>query len=187
MTDLLLVFLGAAFLENLLLWKFLDGARASAGAAGKWQLVPASLLMLAGTLRVLPASFLPFPPQALAYLHSLAFVSTAMAVATRPDAAAMLQPGLRWLRRYLPLLVANVAVLVFVLLDDQRTGSLRGAVGFCLGASLAFFLLMLLVWPLHERIEGSAVPPAWRGIPIMALTACMMALALSAYRGVLPW
>lgn len=185
MTDLLLVFLGAAFLENLLLWKFLDGAGASAGSAGKWQMVPASLLLLTAMLHLLPTGFLTIPPQALAYLQSLAFVSTAMAVVAA-DAARM-QPRLQWLRRYLPLLVANLAVLVFVLLDRQRAGGLSDVGGFCLGASLAFLLVMLLAGPLLERVEGATAPRAWQGMPIMTLTACLLALALSGYRGALPW
>lgn len=190
MTDLFLVFLGAAYLENLLLWRFFDiGGRTATGIAGKLLAVSASLLMLALILRIFPLDLLSVPPRATAYLHALAFVTTAMAIAPRADAPALASDPTRLslLRRYLPLLVANLAVLAFVALDGRRVHDLREALGFCLVASLALCLAMLLASPLRQRVEGAAVPRRWRGLPILALTACLAALALAGYRGVLPW
>lgn len=190
MTDLLLVFLGVAYLENLLLWVFLDGGlRAASGIAGKWLRVAGSLLMLALLLHLFPTTVLAIPPQGVAYLHALAFVATAMAIAPGAEAPALVWdlPRLRLLRMGLPLLVANLAVMVFVLLDGQRSASLRDTLGFCLGASLAFSLAMLFVPPLRERIEGASVPRSWQGLPILTLTAGLVALALTGYRDGLPW
>jgi electron transport complex protein RnfA len=190
MTDLLLIFLGAAYLENLLLWRFFDGdVHGSARIHGAWLLVPAALLGLAASARLLPTTVPSIPPQAMAYLHALAFVTTAMAIVSRGEAAVLgpEQLPLQRLRKFLPLLVANAAVLAFVLLHGRPAGDLRDAAAFCLGASLAFCLIMLFVTPLRLRIEGSAVPRRWRGLPIIALTACLVALALSGYRGALPW
>jgi len=190
MSDLLLIFLGAAYIENLLLWRFFDGGiRDSAGMHAAWLLVPASLLGLAAVLRIFPLASPPIPPQAIAYLHSLAFVTTAMAIASR-DEAALLGPvslRLRRLRNYLPLMVANAAVLAFALLRGRQAGDLLDAVGFCLGASLAFYLTMLLASPLLERVQGAAVLRGWHRLPIITLTACVIALALSGYRGALSW
>jgi len=190
MSDLLLIFLGAAYLENLLLWRFFDGgARGSARTHVAWLVVPAALLGLAASLRIFPTAVPPMPPQAMAYLHALAFVTTAMAIMSRGEPAALgpEQLRLQWLRKFLPLLVANAAVLAFVLLHGQQAGDLRDAAGFCLGASLAFYLTMLLASPLLERVQGAAVLRGWHRLPIITLTACVIALALSGYRGALSW
>jgi len=185
MADLLLVFLGAALLEHALLWRFLDGG--AHAAVGRWLPVPISLLILAAMLRLFSTSIPAIPAPAMAYLHSLALVTTAMAVAARPGASALAQDRrLNWLRTWLPLLAANLAVLVFVLLDG-RHGNLRAGAGFCLGASLAFYLTMLFVTSLRERVERAAVSRRWQGLPTLALTACLVALALSGYRGLMPW
>ena len=123
------------------------------------------------------------------YLQALAFVLTAMAVspAVIGESFRQAMPRLSKLRRYLPLLVANVAVLVFVLLDDRPDRGLREAAVFCLGASLAFHPATILLSALRERIEESNVPQPFRGMPIIVLTACLVALAMMGCFGALPW
>lgn len=188
MTGLLLVFLGAAYLENLLLSIFFDGGeRAASGIAGKWLIVAGSLLILVLMLHSYPTTIPSVPPQATAYLQSLAFVMVAMAVARSANAPALGPGPLRILRQVLPLLVANLAVLVFVLLDGHQAPSMRDALGLCIGASIPFHLTTLFASPMIERIGGAAVPRNWKGLPIVALTACLAALALTGYRGALPW
>lgn len=191
MTGLLLVFLGAAYLENLLLRIFFDGGgvRAASGISGKWLIVAGSLLILALVMHGFPTAVPAIPPQAAVYLQSLAFVATAMAAAPLAD-GPIPGPGvprLQSLRQAMPLLVANFAVLTFVLLDGRQSPSLREALGLSLGASLPFLLITLFAPPMLERIEGAAVPPIWKGLPIVALTACLVALALTGYRGALSW
>ena len=87
-------------------------------------------------------------------------MTTAMAVAARPGASALAQDRrLNWLRTFLPLLAANLAVLAFVLLDG-RHGNLRAGAGLCLGASSAPIRSRLR----SQRAVGSAVLRcrAWR-------------------------
>lgn len=188
MTGLLLVFLGAAYLENLLLWIFFDeGARVANGSAGKWLIVTGSLLTLVLMLQSFPTTILAVPPQATAYLQSLAFVMVAMAVARSANAPALGPRPLQSLRQALPLLVANFAVLLFVLLDGKQATGMRDALGLCIGASIPFHLITLFASPMIERIEDAAVPRNWKGLPIVALTACLAALALTGYHGALPW
>jgi len=122
------------------------------------------------------------------YLSMLAFTTTVIALApsTMLD-ALVVRPRLRWLRDHLPLLVANLAVIAFVLLDPRGAHRLLDAIGFCVGASLVFQIATIFYSPMRDRIEVADVPRRWRGAPVVVLTAGLMALALSAYAASLPW
>ena len=188
MTDLLLIFLGAAYLDNLVLMKFFD---VTMGTSKK---VVAGIFVVAGLLLVLAAALNGFPqawrlpPQATAYLHALAFMTTVMTVAQGFGAGARhSQPRLRRLRNHLPLLVANLAVLAFALLDERQAHGLLETAGFCLAASLTFYVALVLFSSLRERLEVADIPQTWRGTPIALLTAGLMSLALMGYVGSLPW
>jgi electron transport complex protein RnfA len=189
MTELLLIFLGAAYLDNLALIAFFDRPARAPAQGGRALVVVAGLLIaLLAALHALAPESLRMPPRGLLYLSMLAFTTTVIALAPgAPLGAFVVDSRLRWLRNYLPLLVANLAVIAFVLLDPRAAHRLLDAIGFCVGASLVFQIATIFYSPMHDRIEVADVPRRWRGAPIALLTAGLMALALSAYAASLPW
>jgi electron transport complex protein RnfA len=184
MTELLLIFFGAAYVNDLALAGLIDRPRKIA-APGGW-----GMLFVAGLLLVF-AVLLQVFPQALAlshraglYLDLLAFVSTVFVLSNSGQSASTLAVALRRFRTWLPLLVGNVAVLAFVALDGAGTSAMKNSIAACVGASAAAGLGMALLPPLRERIEFADLPQALRGTPITLVTAALVSLAVM---GALPW
>ena len=189
MTELLLIFLGAAYLDHLALIVFFDRPIV-APAQGRWALLVACglILGLLTAFHAITPGSVTLPPQAQVYLSMLAFTTTILSVAqSRASGASSVHPRLRWLRNHLPLLVANLAVLAFALFDSRRAHPLPDVIGFCFGASLVFHVASVLYSSMRERIEVAAVPRRWRGAPVALLAAGLMALALTGYAAALPW
>lgn len=189
MTDLFLLFVGAAYLNNLALIAWFDRA------IGAPPFRASGLLAVAGLLLV-PAVGLVFfardgwqlPPQAMTFLLALAFVTTVLGI-ERCIAIEMprVPLRLRLLRNHLPLLIANLAVLAFVFLDRSRTHGATELMFFCAGASAAYLLVQAFHSAMQPRIEAADLPKRLRGSPIAVLTATLMALASMGATGSLPW
>lgn len=177
MSDLLLIFLGAAFLENLVLARFFDHAIDPSGS------VPYGLFAIVGALLLLvfawPALPLKLPAQAESYLGALAFVTCAVAVAQCGAGGALIRSRRSdsRVRKLLPLAVANAAVIAFAVFDQRRAHPLLETATFCFGASLAFQLIAMLFPSLRDRFEPPHVPAALRGLPITMITAALVSLA----------
>ena len=192
MTDLLLIFLCAAGLEDLVLVMFIDRA-VDPASKPVHSLRVSGAILLAGlaALQLSPLSWQP-PTPASTYLQLLVFVTLSVAMGPprkthidirlrRPQQARMLA-----LRVHLPLLVANVAVLLFALLDHRRPHYLAQTLGFCAVASLALLLVRALFSSLQERLAAADLPAMVRGTPIALLTAGIMSLAAMGFARWLP-
>ena len=190
MTDLLLIFLAAASIENLaLIWLFDRPQGVSQRAAIGTALVALFLVLLAALVSFLPTVSFRVPVPAASYLRLLAFVVTAFAIAQSRGGDGPLQVDSRlWrLRAHLPLLVANLAALAFVLFDRRRPHGALETLGFCAIASSGLLLTMALYAGLRDRLEAADLPSGMRGTPIIVATAGLGALAAMGFAGALPW
>lgn len=192
MTDLLLIFLCAAGIEDLVLAMFFDcTVDPSNKPLYSLRLIGAILLAGLAALQLSPGLWQLAAP-AETYLHLLVFVTLSVAMGPLrnrqfdlrllpPQQARMLA-----LRVHLPLLVANLAVLLFALLDHRRPHQLAQTLGFCVGASLALLLVRVLFFSLQERLSATDLPSIMRGAPIALLTAGIMSLAAMGFARWLP-
>ena len=186
MIDLLLIFLGAAYLENLVLAIYFDPQHDGPEPRPYVLLGSAGLLLVIATLWQAFPQAVPAPPQARTFELALAFMSSAIAT------ALCLGDRLAWrgrsaeqrLRNLLPLLVANLAVLAFAALDHRRPHGLGETLAACLTLSLAFALATVAFSALRNRLLASDTPAAWRGTPIHLLTAVLMSLAAVGFAGI---
>lgn len=192
MSDLLLIFLCAAGVEDLVLAIFFDRTM-DPSSKPAYSLRAIGGLMLAGlaALQLWPLLWQP-PAPARTYLELLVFVtlSVAMGPLRNPhiDTRTLRLQRARMfaVRVHLPLLVANVAVLAFALLDHRRPHHLAQTLGFCAGASLALLLVRALFSSLQERLVAADLPGFMRGTPIALLTAGIMSLAAMGFARWLP-
>lgn len=189
MTDLFLLFVGAAYLNNLALIAWFDRA------AGAPRFRVNGLVAVAGLLLVTAVVLVFFArdgwhlqPQAMYFLLALAFVTTVVGI-ERCIAIEMprVPARLRLLRNHLPLLVANLAVLAFALLNRPRLHGAIEPAAFCAGASAAYLLVQTFHFAMQPRIDAADLPRLMRGTPIAGLTAALMALASMGATGALPW
>ena len=84
---------------------------------------------------------------------------------------------------YLPLITTNCAVL-FVAMDNitQKYNLIETAVN-SVAVAGGFMLMLVIFATIRERLEGSDMPKAWKGNPIAFVVAAIMAIAFSAFAG----
>ncbi|MDE6016637.1 MAG: electron transport complex protein RnfA [Acetatifactor sp.] len=86
---------------------------------------------------------------------------------------------------YLPLITTNCAVLGVALTNVQReygilTGILNG-----FGTAVGFTIAIVILAGLREKMEYNDVPKAFQGMPMVLLTAGLMAIAFCGFSGLL--
>ena len=86
---------------------------------------------------------------------------------------------------YLPLITTNCAVLGVAITNVQKEyGILTGIVnGFA--TSVGFTIAIVILAGLREKMEYNDVPKSFRGMPIVLLTAGLMAIAFCGFSGLL--
>lgn len=86
---------------------------------------------------------------------------------------------------YLPLITTNCAVLGIALTNVQKNyGILQGTVnGFATAAG--FTISIVILAGLREKMELNDVPAAFKGMPIVLITAGLMAIAFCGFSGLL--
>ena len=189
MTDLFLLLIGAAFVNNFVLVKFLGlcpfmGVSKNMDAAYGMAVVTAFVLTLSAALSWMVYHWL-LMPLGLDYLRTLAFI---VVIATVVQLTETVMTGknprlYRVLGIYLPLITANCAVLGVALLNVQARRSLFESIVYGFGASLGFALVLILFSAMRDRLESADVPAAWRGTPVALTTAGLMSLAFMGFAG----
>lgn len=189
MTELVLIVIAAALVNNFVLVQFLGlcpflgASRRLEGAVGIG-LATGFVLTLASALSYLVDRLLLMPLE-LEYLEIVAFILVIGAAVQFTElvlraSAPMLH---RMLGLYVPLIASNCAVLGVALLNSRRSASLAEAIFFGAGAALGFGLVLALLSGLRERLDESSVPAAFRGVPITLVTAGLMSLAFYGFNG----
>ncbi|UHR03361.1 electron transport complex subunit RsxA [Peptoniphilus sp. GNH] len=84
---------------------------------------------------------------------------------------------------YLPLITTNCVVLGVTVLNIQNKYDIIETIFSGLGASLGFFLALLLMASLRERFAIGNIPKKLQGVPIALISAGLIALAFSGFSG----
>lgn len=86
---------------------------------------------------------------------------------------------------YLPLITTNCAVLGVALTNVQKEyGILTGVVnGFA--TAVGFTISIIILAGIREKIEHNDIPESFKGMPIVLLTAGLMAIAFCGFSGLL--
>jgi electron transport complex protein RnfA len=190
MSEFALLLVGAVFVNNFVLVKFLGlcpfmGVSRSLDAAYGMAMATGFVLTLSAALAWAVHHWLLLP-LGLEYLRTLGFILVIAAVVQFTETVMnQRNPRLyRVLGIYLPLITTNCAVLGVALLNVQAQRSLAESVLYGFGASVGFGVVLVLFSAMRERLETADVPAAWRGAPIALLTAGLMSLAFMGFSGI---
>jgi electron transport complex protein RnfA len=85
---------------------------------------------------------------------------------------------------FLPLITTNCVVLGVTIINIQEKFTFVEAITSGLGASLGFFLALLLLAGVREKLELANVPKALQGVPIALVAAGLMSIAFSGFSGI---
>ena len=80
---------------------------------------------------------------------------------------------------YLPLITTNCAVLgvALTVVDIKKYPTIKEVMVYSLGTSIGFLLAIIILATIRERIENNNIPEAFKGKPIVLVTASLMSIA----------
>ena len=84
---------------------------------------------------------------------------------------------------YLPLITTNCAVLGVVLLNVQNNYNFLESTVYGITGGLGFLLAIVLFASVRERVEFAEYPESFEGFPICLVTASLLALAFMGFSG----
>ena len=84
---------------------------------------------------------------------------------------------------YLPLITTNCAVLGVALTNVQKDYTILEGVINGFATAVGFLVAIVILAGLREKMEYNDIPKAFRGMPIVLLTACLMAIAFFGFSG----
>ena len=189
MKELILIAIGAALVNNVVLSQFL-GICAFLGVSKKMDTAAGMggavifVLTISSFVTSLIYKFILAPAE-LDYLKTIVFILVIAALVQLVEMFLKKTiPSLyRALGVYLPLITTNCAVLGVALLNVNLAHNLTESVIYGFGASLGFALVLVLFAALRERLVAADVPITFRGSSIALITAGLMSLAFMGFAG----
>lgn len=192
MGELVNVFIESAFIENMVLAYFLGMCSylaVSKSLDTAFGLGLAVIFVLAITMPInwLINHYLLVPIE-LEFLRFILFIAV---IASMVQLVEMIvekySPGLyAALGIFLPLITVNCAILGGSLFMVSREYTLSESVAFGLGGGFGWFLAIIAIAAIREKIRYSNVPPALRGLGMAFLVTGLMGLAFMALMGIDP-
>ena len=86
---------------------------------------------------------------------------------------------------YLPLITTNCAVLGVAITNIQDGSTFAESMMNSLGTSVGFLIAIVIMAGIRERLEGNDIPKAFQGMPIVLITAGLMAIAFCGFSGII--
>ena len=190
-TEILLMLLSTALVNNVVLVKFLGlcpvmGVSKSMDAALGMGLATTFVITLAAAVCWMLDRWL-LTPFGLSFLRILSFILViAAAVQFTEMVIKKTSPGLyQSLGIYLPLITTNCAVLGVALLNVQQDAGFLKSVLYGFGSALGFTLVLLIFAGLRERLALARVPLAFNGAPSAFITIGLLSLAFMGFSGLI--
>jgi electron transport complex protein RnfA len=189
MTELLLLLISTALVNNVVLIKFLGlcpvmGVSRNLESALGMGMATTFVLTLAAAASWMLEHWL-LTPLGLAFLRILTFILVIASVVQFTEmfirkASPVLYQSLGI---YLPLITTNCAVLGVSLLNVQQQHGFFRSLAYAFGSAVGFTLVLMIFAGLRERIALSRVPAAFAGAPIAFVTISLLALAFMGFSG----
>ncbi len=189
MTDFLLLFVSAAFVNNVVLVRYLGqcpylGVSNRLDTAIGMSMAVIFVMTLASAVTWNVQHYL-LNPHGLGYLRTIAFI---LVIATLVQLVEMfLQKSLPALFRvlgiFLPLITTNCAVMGVAVLNIQNEYTFVEALVFALASSMGFGVALVLMTGIRERLNTAPILSNLSGTPAALITACMLALAFMGFAG----
>ena len=183
MRELLMIAVGTAFINNVVLSQFLGlcaflGVSKNMDTAAGMGGAVIFVITISSFVTALIYKFLLFPVN-VTYLQTIVFI---LVIAALVQFVEMFlkksSPSLyNALGVYLPLITTNCAVLGVALINVQKSYGIVESVVNGLATAVGFTIAIVLMAGIREKTEYNDVPESFKGSPIVLLTACLMAIA----------
>ncbi len=189
MSELLMIAIGTAFINNVVLSQFL-GLCPFLGVSKKMDTAAgmgAAVIFVITISSLITGAIYQFilVPLDVTYLQTIVFILVIAALVQFVEMVLKkISPSLyQALGVYLPLITTNCAVLGVALLNVQNGYNILEGVVNGFATAFGFTVAIVLMAGIREKIEYNDVPESFKGSPIVLLTACLMAIAFFGFSG----
>ena len=189
--DMLLLLISSSIVSNIVLSQFMGlcpflGVSRKIKTAGGKGMAVTFVMGIASAATWAVNAFLLIPLK-LEYMQTVAFILVIAAIVQVVEMfLKKAMPSLyQALGVYLPLITTNCAVLGVAITNVQKEyGILTGIVnGFA--TALGFTIAIVILAGLREKMEYNEVPESFKGMPMVLLTAGLMAIAFCGFSGLI--
>ncbi len=189
--DLLIILISSSLVSNVVLSQFLGlcpflGVSKKTNTAAGMGVAVIFVITLASAVSGVIYQFV-LQPLSITYLQTIVFILVIAALVQFVEMflKKFMPPLYKALGVYLPLITTNCAVLGVALTNVQKKyGILSGVVnGFATAAG--FTIAIIILSGIREKIEYNKIPEPFKGMPIVLLTAGLMAIAFCGFSGLL--
>ena len=191
MKELLLIAVGSAFVNNVVLSQFLGicpflgvskNTKTAAGMGGAVIFV----ITISSFVTGLIYKFILIPT-GFEYLQTIVFILVIAALVQFVEMflKKVMPPLYNALGVFLPLITTNCAVLGVALTNVQKSYSILEGVVNGIATAFGFLVSIVLMAGIREKIEYNDIPEAFKGIPIVLVTAGLMAIAFFGFSGLI--
>ena len=191
MKELLLIAVGAAFVNNVVLSQFLGicpflGVSKNVKTAGGMGGAVIFVITIASFVTSLIYKFILVPAN-FEYLQTIVFI---LVIAARVQFVEMflkkaMTPLYNALVVYLQLITTNCAVLGVALTNVQKSYSILEGVINGIATAFGFLVAIVLMAGIREKIEHNDITESFQGTPIVLVTAGLMAIAFFGFSGLI--
>lgn len=191
MKELLLIAVGSAFVNNVVLSQFLGicpflgvskNVKTAAGMGGAVIFV----ITIASFVTSLIYKFI-LTPLGFEYLQTIVFILVIAALVQFVEMflKKAMPPLYNALGVYLPLITTNCAVLGVALTNVLKSYSILEGVVNGIATAFGFLVAIVLMAGIREKIEYNDITESFQGTPIVLVTAGLMAIAFFGFSGLI--
>lgn len=191
MKELLLIAVGSAFVNNVVLSQFLGicpflGVSKNVKTAGGMGGAVIFVITISSFVTGLIYKFI-LVPTGFEYLQTIVFILVIAALVQFVEMflKKVMPPLYNALGVYLPLITTNCAVLGVALTNVTKSYSILEGVVNGFATAAGFLVAIVLMAGIREKMEYNDVPEAFRGTPIVLVTAGLMAIAFFGFSGLI--
>ena len=191
MKELLIIAIGSAIVNNVVLSQFLGicpflGVSKKVETASGMGGAVVFVITIASVITSLIYKFILVPLK-IDYLQTIVFILVIAALVQFVEMfLKKAMPSLyNALGVYLPLITTNCAVLGVALTNVQKDYGILAGVINGIGTSIGFAIAIVIMAGIREKIEYNDVPESFKGTPIVLITAALMSIAFFGFSGLI--
>lgn len=191
MSELVIIALGSALVNNVVLSQFLGlcpflGVSKKTNTAAGMGTAVIFVITLASFVAAVIYKFV-LDPLGLDYLKTIVFILVIAALVQFVEMfLKKFMPSLyEALGVYLPLITTNCAVLGVALNNVQDSYGILESVVNGFATAAGFTIAIVILSGIREKIEYNDIPAPFKGMPIVLVTAGLMAIAFCGFAGLL--
>ena len=191
MKELLIIAIGSAMVNNVVLSQFLGlcpffGVSKKIDTAAGMGGAVIFVITLSSFVVSLIYKFILVPTNSTSLQTSVFILSIAALVQFVEMFLKKAMPPLyQSLGVYLPLITTNCAVLGVALTNVQKEYGILSSTINGLATAVGFCIAIVILAGLREKMETNDIPKSFQGFPHVLLTACLMAIAFFGFSGLI--